>query len=84
MVKYQLKTGKTIFITVDQWLDMTDEKEQEYMAKDAGYEINDPFSEPNYREFISKGYNVPNIDEHIESLDEDSVNEIKKEIDDSE
>ena len=40
---YQLSTGKTIYITFEEWLNLTDEKEQEYIANNTGYTVNDPF-----------------------------------------
>jgi len=43
MMAYQLSTGKTIYITFEEWLNLTDEKEQEYIANNTGYTVNDPF-----------------------------------------
>jgi hypothetical protein len=81
MMKYQLSTGKTILISFDDWLNMTDEKEQEYLSKDAGFFVEDPFKDPNYKEFEPKKYNIPEVDDYIEPLDENFIEEIKKEID---
>lgn len=82
-MKYQLPNGKTIFIEFEDWLNLTDEKIQEYMAENKGFIIDDPFKEPNYKEFESEEYKLPNIDDYVEPLDDDSLNEIKKQIDES-
>lgn len=81
MVRYELGNGKTILISFEDWLDMTDEKEQEYIARDQGFFVEDPFKEPNYKEFEPKNYNIPEVDGYVESLDENFIEEIKKEID---
>lgn len=87
MVRYELGNGKTIFISMEDYLDMTDEKLQEYIAKDSGYMVEDPFNEPNFKDFSLKNYEVLNVDVIVDPLDEDIVEEIikeiKKEIDDS-
>jgi hypothetical protein len=43
MIQYQLPTGKTIYISFEEFIDMTDQKEQEYIANDIGYHVHDPF-----------------------------------------
>lgn len=79
-MNYELGNGKTIIISFEDWLNMTDEKEQEYIARDHGFFVEDPFKNPNYKEFETKKYNVPEVDD-IEPLDETFIEEIKKEID---
>lgn len=84
MIPYQLNTGKTIFLTFEQWDNLTDEKLQEYISRDSGYFIEDPFKETDFKEFEPKKYAIPNVDDYVEPLDEDSINEIKKQINDDE
>lgn len=83
-VPYQLPNGKTVMLSIDQILDMDDLSIQDLMAKNIGWDIDDPFTNLSYKEFDSKGYTTPEIDEYVEPLDEDSINEIKKQIDGTE
>lgn len=41
---YQLQNGKVIFLSIEEYLDLTDEDIQYLMALDAGEHIIDPFS----------------------------------------
>jgi len=68
-------------LTIDQILNLDDLAIQDLIAKNSGWEINDPFADLNYKEFEPKQYDIPEVDEYIEPLDEDSINDIKKEID---
>lgn len=43
MIAIQLETGKTVFKTFQEWLDMTPEQYQEMIARDEGFEIDNPF-----------------------------------------
>lgn len=79
MIPYQLATGKTIYISFDQWMDLDDDKIQEYIAKNAGVEIFDPFVDfyiPENRNIVSSPLNI----EDVEPLPEEEVEAIKKEI----
>jgi hypothetical protein len=42
---YQLPNGKVIYLTIEQYLDLTDEDVQYLMAHDAGEHINNAFSD---------------------------------------
>ena len=42
---YQLPNGKVIFLTIEQYLDLTDEDEQYLMSLDAGEHALNPFLE---------------------------------------
>ena len=44
-MKYQLANGKTINISFEKWLDLTDNDIQELLAKDSGRFVEDPFSD---------------------------------------
>lgn len=80
-IPYQLPNGKTVMLTIDQALNMDDLALQELMAKDVGFELDDPFTNINYRDFKEKEYETPDIEDAIKALDEDCINDIKKEID---
>lgn len=43
MVPFQLPTGKTVFLTFQEWENMTDLDLQDLMARDEGYDIENPF-----------------------------------------
>ena len=79
-VPYQLPNGKTVMLTIDQILDLDDIALQDLMAKNLGVEINDPFAEISYKEFEPKEYPIPDVEE-IEPLDDESIDDIKKQID---
>lgn len=68
---------------MEDYLDMTDEKLQEYLSRDAGYMIEDPFNEPNFKDFSSKNYDMPDVEEYVDPLDEEIIEKIKKEINES-
>lgn len=79
MVKYQLSTGKTVLLTMEQFLEMTDEKEQELIAADSGVEINDPFND-----FTPTSQNNDQeIELEIEEIPLEEIKKIKKEFDDT-
>lgn len=42
---YQLSNGKVIFLTIEQYLDLTDEDEQYLMSLDAGEYAANPFTD---------------------------------------
>lgn len=42
---YQLPNGKVIFLTIEQYLDLTDEDVQYLMSRDAGDYMIDPFAD---------------------------------------
>lgn len=86
MISYQLSTGKTIYLTFEQWSNLTDEKISDYIAKDAGFEADDPFYDLSYTERRSKEINPQDLPpiEGIEPLDAEIIEQVKKEIDDDE
>lgn len=43
MIPINLPNGKTVFKTLDEWLNMTDEQYQDMIARDEGFEIDNPF-----------------------------------------
>ncbi len=45
MVRYNLSNGKTVLLTMEQYLAMDDLKEQELLASGRGVEINNPFAD---------------------------------------
>lgn len=81
-VPYEIN-GKTVMLTIEQVLDLDDEGIQELIAKNQGMEINDPFQDIKFKDFSSKHYSVPDIEGVIDPLDEEIIEEIKKEIDES-
>lgn len=80
---YELGNGKTVNLTFEQWLDLDDNKIQQLIANDKGMILEDPFTNVDYKEFSPKKYNIPEVEDHIEVLDENSLNKIKKEIDEA-
>lgn len=83
MIPYQLSTGKTIYISFEDWLNINDEKIQEYVARNHGIDINDPFADIHFKENSQKPFDIPEIEEYIEPLNLDDIEDIKKEINDS-
>lgn len=77
MIKYQLRTGKTVLLTTEQWLNLTDEDEQKLMANDVGMEINDPFQDFNHR---SQNSDEQDIDIELEELPDEEIVRIQKEF----
>ncbi len=74
MIKYQIgQTGKTVLITFEQWLNLTDEDIQEMVAANSGMSVDDPFSD-----FFMKEVTYESPDLSIEDIPDD----IKKEIED--
>lgn len=65
---YQLPNGKTISISVDQWLDMTDEDIQFLVSINYGDIILSPFYQSSIREAKSKL--LPPVDNHIDYKEE--------------
>lgn len=43
MIAVNLSNGRTIFLKIEDWLDMTHEQYQDLIANDAGYDIDNPF-----------------------------------------
>lgn len=74
LVKYQLRSGRTVFITLDQYLDMTDEFHQQLEASGKGVFIEDVFAD---FDNTSQNTDQEEIIE-LEELPED----IRKEIED--
>ena len=71
---YQLPNGKVVYLTLEEYLDLTDEDIQYLLALDFGEHIRDPFSgsavKKNTKE---KKYNFDNLDdEDIDGLISDS------------
>lgn len=67
MIAIQLETGKTVFLTLDEWLDMTPEKYQDLIASNQGYDIDDPFDKILNRIKDNKlDYEIPNLPEDID------------------
>lgn len=79
MVKWQLPTGKTILITMDEWFDMTDEKIQKKISEDAGTFINDPFANFDARD---KNDSIEGVNEEIPIIEipNEDLEDIKKEL----
>jgi hypothetical protein len=77
MIPYQSPTGKTIYITTEEFLNMTDEKEQEYIANDSGYEVSNPFYhssiDSGIEEVISDYLIIETID--LEDIEDININE---------
>lgn len=74
-VYYELN-GKTIILTIDQYFDLDDEKIQDLIADNRGFEVNDPFCDINFKEF--KKFNVPEVE--INDLSEQDIKNIENEI----
>ncbi len=77
MIRYQLSTGKTILLTMEQYLALDDIKEQELIASGRGVEINDPFMD-------FSGTSQNSDEEDIIDLEEIPDDEIKRIIDEFE
>lgn len=45
MIQFQLANGKVIYLTIDQYLDLTDEDIQYFMSQDAGEHALNPFTD---------------------------------------
>jgi hypothetical protein len=77
VVRYNLANGKTVLLTMDQYLDMTDELEQKLMAADSGIEINNPFAD-----FTNTSQNTDEeLELDIEEIPIEIIKDIKKEFD---
>ena len=74
---YSLSNGKTVRISFEDWLSLTDERIQELLASDAGYYTEDPFIDLD-EGYDKKKYSLPDLS--IEELDPDQVKEIEDEI----
>lgn len=68
MLAIQLPTGKTVFLTVDEWLNMTDESYQNLIADQKGFEIEDPFSKILDKSLDIEDRDLPNIPEELEEI----------------
>lgn len=79
MVRYELGNGKTILITLAEYLDMTDEQFQKKISEDAGVFIIDPFSNFDSRERMDPFENVngntsiPNLPDIIPNEELDDI-----------
>lgn len=77
MIRFELPTGRTVMLTAEKWLSLTDEDIQKLIAEDKGVFISDPFDDFDYKE--SRKLNLPELE--VEDLDEETIKQIKKEID---
>ena len=74
---YQLPNGKVVYITLEEYLDLTDEDIQYLMALDFGEHIRDPFSgsavKKNTKEkkYDFEDWNDEDIDDNISNTDID-------------
>lgn len=77
MIKYNLGNGKTVLLTMEQFLNLDDLKLQEMIAANAGVEEADyPFGDFSY-----KGQKVEDdLDIEIEKIPNDIIEDIKKEF----
>lgn len=76
MIKYNLGNGKTVLLTMEQFLNLDDMKMQEMIANNAGVEIDYPFGDFSY-----KGQSKDDdINIEIEQLPIDEIEKIKKEF----
>ena len=80
MIRYQLPTGKTVLLTTEQWMDLSDEKIQELIASDAGIQIDDPFIGFDGHEPKEETIEIPEIDDYIEQLPREEISKIKQEF----
>lgn len=79
MIPIQLETGKTVFKTFEEWIDMTPEKYQDMIANDEGIELNNPFD--GVLDRIKENRNSWDIPD-LPNIDEVEVNEDLKDISD--
>lgn len=73
MIPIQLPTGKTIFLTFEEWLNMTDEALQNIIADDIGMNIDDPFDKKidkvkSYKDILDE-FDIPEIPDKEEEND---------------
>lgn len=75
IMNYQLPTGKVVYLSIEEYLDLTDEDEQYLIAHDCGDHIANPFSGSVLKGKKSKSTD----DESLSLLDFDDSVEISKE-----
>lgn len=78
-MRYQLPTGKTCTISLEQFLSMTDLDLEALIAADCGSFLEDPFSDFDAIEHKDK----PKIESEIpqvEEIPEEEIEQIKKEL----
>ncbi len=78
LIRYQLRSGKTILISLDDYLDMTDELHQKFEASGGGYDILDPFDNFSNN---SQNSDIQDIEIEIEELTEEEIRRIQEEFD---
>lgn len=78
-MRYNLANGKTITITFDQWLSLSNNDIEAFMAADSGSYFDDPFTDFDAIEHKDK----PKIESEIpqvEEIPEEEIEQIKKEL----
>jgi hypothetical protein len=80
MIPFQLPSGKTVFLTWEQWDTLTDEDVQDMMADDLGYYIEDPF---NVQILNGRAFDVPDTFSEYKVLPEDEIKKLKNDFEDS-
>lgn len=80
-MKYQLQTGKTINISLEQFLTMTDLDLEALIAADSGSYVDDPFSDLDATEHKDKSKIESEIPQ-VEEIPEEEIEQIKKELED--
>lgn len=80
MMRYELGNGKTVFLTFEEWLELDDDKIQELISKNAGVDIDDPFTNFSPKEYrASKKLDVSHLD-GIDELTPEQLKSIEDEI----
>lgn len=68
-------------MSFEDWLNMTDERLQELIASNAGYEIDNPFIGLDAKEVKEDDtIEVPDIEELVDPLPEEEIDKIKQEL----
>lgn len=81
-VKVELGNGKTVMMSLEDYLNLDEQGIQKLIASDAGMVIEDPFVDFDVQDSKRRTYTIPDIDEYIEPLPDDEVEKIKKQIKD--
>lgn len=81
-MKYQLKTGRTVSITLEQFLSMTDADIENMVASDLGHYIEDPFMDLGGSDYNPEPEaKIPDLPD-TEPIPEEEIEEIKKQLED--
>jgi len=81
-MQYNLKTGKTITISFEQWLNMTEEDEEFLVASDMGSFRENPFSDSSFDgDIITEEIHQKEIKEIDELTPEEKFEHIDLDID---